>query len=939
MPHRPWFLVLALSLGLWPASAMASSENHPNRAWSVLETPHFSVHYYKGEEQSARRMAAAAESSLPRLAQDFGVEVVDKIPLIVSRDNFFNGSAEPVKTRIQLDPVLAASSVIGTDRFVTHELTHVISFLALQRDQALSRLNLLSTIPNWFLEGIAQYEAEYWYTANDRMLRLNTLNNSLLTNTERDNFPLLGVAGGAAGYNEGYSLTRYLFDTYGKDKIAQLFKIMRDGQETTFTKALEVTFGKSFQTLQTAWQEDLKTRYAAQTKDIQEHASGSIALVPSERREVNVAPALSPDGKKLAYLTSRNQDGYLYLRGHVMGFLSLAIADANGANAQQLAIGKGRVSSFAWSPDGQEIVVSAVTSNAEDEPTLALFLYDLKSKTTTRLTEDASATDPAWHPQGSKIAYVETRDGQSSLQMLDVKSRRSKAIPGESLGERHVSALSWSPDGRQLAGTVYGTGEGGKIALIDPESGHVRMLTEGKVETNDHHPTWANDGRSIVFSSDRDGMQNLYRLSLKGPAELQQLTRVYTGASHPFLDPKGQLYYVSYRAVGCEIRTWSPMTGEKLSYQYPKDRQPGIKVASGLASAPVLGQRLPDSWQVHGYESNLTNDVWVPQLTTDERGSQIGALAQYSDVLNKQQLGLDVRLGLMSQRFSYSATYINRMSAASWGVTLFDAPNMAMSPTIDPARLYDSLYWERERGVHLISQASLAGAQKLTAALGLSYVSMLDAPPSGKTNGLRNGRVQALSLGWSDSWVKNTTDGDLNPSDGYRLGAGMTLSDRAIGSEFNFSQYALGGEHYFPIIADWRHNLAMNWRVAWNQGEAMPLFLGGVQGGGPITPLRGYNVGSFVGNRLATMGLNYTFPINGHIDYQFGALYLHQLYGSAFIEAGDAWNQGDAMQPHATAGAELRIKTAFLARQVVTFRIGISRRLTPDGTWGMYLSF
>lgn len=939
MTKCPWFLALALSLGLWPASAMAMSENHPDRAWSVLETPHFSVHFYKGEEQSARRMAKAAESNLPRLEKDFGVEIVDKIPLIVSRDNFFNGSAEPVKSRIQLDPVLAASSVIGTDRFVAHELTHVVSFLALQRDQALSRLNLLSTMPNWFLEGLAQYEAEYWYTENDRMLRLHTLNNSLLTSTERDNFPLLGVAGGAAGYNEGYSLTRYLFDTYGKDKIATLFKTMREGQESIFTKALEATFGKSFQELQTAWQEDLKKRYAAQTKDIQEHASGSIPLVPSERREVNVAPALSPDGKKLAYLTSRNQDGYLYLRGHVMGFLSLGIADADGANAQILSIGKGRISSFAWSPDGAQLVVSAVAANSEDEPTLALFLYDLKTKTTTQLTKDASATDPAWNPRTNQIAYVETRDGQTRLQLLDVKSRKCKPIPFEGLGERHVNTLSWSPDGRQLAGSIYATGEGGKIALIDPESGHVRMLTEGKGEINDHHASWSQDGRSLVFSSDRDGMQNLYRLSLKGHSELQQLTRVYTGASHPFLDGQGQIFYVSYRAVGSEIRLWSPSGGEKVAYQPPKDRAPGIKVASSLNSSPIPGHQLPDTWSIHGYESTLTNDLWVPQLTTDERGSQIGALAQYSDVLNKQQLGLDVRLGIMSQRFSYAATYVNRMSAASWGVTLFDAPNLAMSPQIDPARLYDSLYWERERGVQLVSQASLAGAQKLTAALGLSYVSMLDAPPSGKTNGLRNGRVQALSLGWTDARVKNTTDADLNPSDGYRLGAGMTLSDRAIGSEFNFSQYALGGEHYFPVVPDWRHNLTMNWHVAWNQGEAMPLFLGGVQGGGPITPLRGYNVGSFVGNRLATMGMNYTFPINGHIDYQFGALYLHQLYGSAFIEAGDAWSQGDAFHPHATAGAELRIKTAFMARQVVTFRIGVSRRLSPDGTWGMYVSF
>ena len=139
---RVWstFLAACLSLGALPAWAA----NHPDREWLVLETPNFLVHYYQGEANTARRIAHSAEGILPKLSEDFGVTPKKKIPIIIDRDAFFNGTAEPLKDRVTLDPVLATSSVIGTDRFVAHELAHVISFLALDRESMLSKLSNLS---------------------------------------------------------------------------------------------------------------------------------------------------------------------------------------------------------------------------------------------------------------------------------------------------------------------------------------------------------------------------------------------------------------------------------------------------------------------------------------------------------------------------------------------------------------------------------------------------------------------------------------------------------------------------------------------------------------------------------------------------------------------------------------------------------------------------
>src|ERR1035437_7869650 len=106
---------VTLSVGislLWPSFAFASDDVRHH--WVVLETPHFLVHYYQGEVTTARRFAACAENAFPRLAQAYGVTPTDKIPIIIDGNSFFNGSAEPIKDRITLDPILATSSVIGT---------------------------------------------------------------------------------------------------------------------------------------------------------------------------------------------------------------------------------------------------------------------------------------------------------------------------------------------------------------------------------------------------------------------------------------------------------------------------------------------------------------------------------------------------------------------------------------------------------------------------------------------------------------------------------------------------------------------------------------------------------------------------------------------------------------------------------------------------------
>lgn len=940
---RIWstFLAACLSLSVLPAWA----SNHPEREWQVLETPNFLVHYYQGSANSARRIARAAEEALPKLAADFGVTPSKKIPIIIDRDAFFNGTAEPLKDRVTLDPVLATSSVVGTDRFVAHELAHVISFLALEKDSVISKLSNLSSFPTWFLEGIAQYAGEYWYSSNDRMLRLHALSGTMLSHTERSNFLMLGGVAGSSGYNEGYSLTKYIFDAHGRESIKELFRLVREGKEPNFEKAIAAITGKPYATLLADWRKSVEETYRKQTDGIPAHLSGARPFITPEQNEINLGAKASPDGKRIAFLTSREQDAYMMLRGHVMGFLSLAVTDPSGKHVTEIPSSRGRIQSFDWAPDGKRLVYSAVAMDAGGTPTFSLFLYDLETKKAEQLTKGSVDRDPAWHPKHDQIAFTSVTDGKMVLKLHDLKLSKTTEIPSEGLADRMAQHLAWSPDGTELAASIYPVGEGGKIATVSPLTGEVRMLTSGKPEDADSHPVYSPDGLDLYFTSNRDGMENLYMLQPSN-SRMTQLSKVYAGVEQPAFTSDGQLLYTAYRSMGSEILKVPASTRMNPVATHVPLPSIGSKQLASLADeaprmlpAPEASAINPDSWTLSPYEPVMTNDVILPQMTTDERGQQIGVLSVFSDVLNKQSLGLDVRFGVMSQRFSYSLQYLNRMHDITWATTLYDAPMVGMATTVKPNDLYGSLYWARERGVGLMAMNQF-GSQRVTAAVNLGHQDALSDPLGGTGLGVRQGRNFTVGLGWMDSQVKQTADMDLNPSAGYMLAATYQIARRAWGSDFSYQQVALGGANFVPVIPRWRHNLAFNWRVSLNHGDAVPLMLGGVAGGGPITPMRGYNVGSFTGNRLAYAGLEYTAPIHSNLDLQLGPIYLNKVYGTAFVEGGDAWTANQAtMLPQGSAGAELRLKTSFMGRQLVIFRFGLARRLTPDGDVKFYMAF
>ncbi|WEK43976.1 MAG: amidohydrolase family protein [Candidatus Sphingomonas colombiensis] len=254
------------------------------------------------------------------------------------------------------------------------------------------------------------------------------------------------------------------------------------------------------------------------------------------------APALSPSGKRLAYVCAGADYGRLMLRdetgkSRVIGAATdvFPLAPAWRSEDRLLYSGTGKIHSLnvlsgmdavvpfrakfrlqragyqrkrydfddaaahavkgivapSLSPDGKRIVFKALND---------LWLVDLNGNAR-RLTDDAFyENDPVWAPDGRSIAYVTDASGIAQLWTMDVASGGKRRI-GRSA---HANvAPAWSPDGKQIA---YQT-ETGETRTIDVASGADRALVPALDFPS--RPTWSANGRTIAFTAANDSRNRI----------------------------------------------------------------------------------------------------------------------------------------------------------------------------------------------------------------------------------------------------------------------------------------------------------------------------------------------------------------------------------------------------------------------------------------------
>jgi TolB protein len=179
-----------------------------------------------------------------------------------------------------------------------------------------------------------------------------------------------------------------------------------------------------------------------------------------------------------------------------------------------------------FSPDGQRIVMSLQHGGNAN-----LFVMDLRSKTTTRLTDSpAIDTAPSYSPDGTRICFESDRGGSQQIYVMAAGGGAAQRV---SFGDGSYSTPVWSPRGDYIAFTKRGRGTFG-IGVMKPDGQGERLLTEGY---HNEGPTWAPNGRVLMFFRDPGGNAGptLFTVDITGRNEQRIPTPSY--ASDPAWSP------------------------------------------------------------------------------------------------------------------------------------------------------------------------------------------------------------------------------------------------------------------------------------------------------------------------------------------------------------------------------------------------------------------
>jgi dipeptidyl aminopeptidase/acylaminoacyl peptidase len=226
--------------------------------------------------------------------------------------------------------------------------------------------------------------------------------------------------------------------------------------------------------------------------------------------------------------------------------------------------------SLTWSPDGRKLAISAVMTSWDD----GYHVYAIGADGTgfTKLsTSDHGDIYPVWSPDGSKIVFASTRDGNSEIYLMNADGSETMRLTENEAKDTYPW---WSPDGSRIVFTSDRDGNY-EVYVMDSNGSSPIRLTDHPA--NDYNPAWSPDGTRIVYESDRnsDGADELY---LIGP----------DGTRHSSLAAEGV------------FPTWSP-DGKKLLFEADEGLQMMEVKALGpmkLVENAVYGVWSPDGSKI-----------------------------------------------------------------------------------------------------------------------------------------------------------------------------------------------------------------------------------------------------------------------------------------------------------------------------------------------------
>jgi Tol biopolymer transport system component len=599
------FLFLSLFMMLFVYQPVTAQQSplyydypHNHLPWFTIESEHILVHYQEGSSRTAQVASRIAEEIYTPVTALYDTEPRNKISIVLrDREDLSNGAAFFFDDKIEIWVPALDTPLRGTHNWlrnvITHEFTHIIQLQAsMNRSKSIPTFYVqwlsyedvrrpdvlygfpntiasypISTvsIPAWFAEGTAQYQRaglsyDYWDSHRDMILRTSILNGNQLDLTQMNTFSSKTSLEREMVYNQGYSFTIYLVNRFGENLLANVSEAAASGINR-FDNALKEVTGIDGMQLYNEWLEDRQQLY----RDAVDRLHFTNSDIIENEGFFNFFPIESPDKRYTAFLSNRGRDyarTALYLREKASKNETLTLID-HSAGLDLLSPGEvyarnhGMTSNpildfisnqFAFSPESGRLVYSRSRKNSYGEVYDDLYIYDIQSGDRQQLTNGKRIRDPAWRPGSESIAAVQLKQGTQNLVLFHPENSDIEQLTRFRSGET-IYTPAWHPDGTKIYFAAADLAERG-IWVFDTLTGITEeVLIEDYIDFRDPHID--STGKYLYFSSDPDGIFNIYRMALDSQI-IEKVTSVAGGAFQPTVS-SDQLLYAEYRSDGYKI--------------------------------------------------------------------------------------------------------------------------------------------------------------------------------------------------------------------------------------------------------------------------------------------------------------------------------------------------------------------------------------------------
>jgi len=426
-----WLIIILFTAIFFSAATDVNAQyfgqnkvRYKNLKFKVYETPHFDLYYYLKNDSLVQRFAKEAEVWYELHQQVFRDTFLKKNPFILysNHPDFqqttalmgeigvgTGGVTEGMKNRV----IMPISQLNHQTRHVLgHELVHAFQYHSLIEGDS-TNLENIGNLPLWMVEGMAEYLSVGKQDAYTSMwMRDAYLNKDIPSlrdlTTSNKYFP----------YRYGQAFWSYIGSTYGDTVIVPFFK---ETAKYGYEMAIRRTFGYDERTLSSLWKTSVENTYRPYLKDTAQTPIGKKIIDDKNGGATyNLAPAISPDGNYVAFLSERD-----------LLSIDLFLADAKTGKILKKLSSKAKSghideynfieSAGAWSPDSKKFAFSAFSAGVTK-----LLVVDVSSGrviSTEGMGSVEEFSNIAWSPNGNEVAFTGLKEGQNDLYQFNLNTK------------------------------------------------------------------------------------------------------------------------------------------------------------------------------------------------------------------------------------------------------------------------------------------------------------------------------------------------------------------------------------------------------------------------------------------------------------------------------------------------------------------------------------